>query len=155
MKTVTTSNRHRTPLAARLSALGIFPFLFTIALTLGLPAMGTLGSLQASPNPGPAPQKEKPYALIFGTVWGPDNHPLYGVKVKIRRAKDKHAKWELYSDHQGEFAQRVPAGEGDYVLWADLKGYKPPDGKPPHLPQEVTVHVYNDERVDTGLHLTE
>jgi len=96
----------------------------------------------------------KPYALIIGTVWGPDNHPIYGVKVKIRPAKKKRTKWELYSDHMGEFAQRVPAGDADYVLTADLKGFKSPDGKPVHLVQEVTVHVYNDEREDTGLHLT-
>jgi len=24
----------------------------------------------------------------------------------------------------GEFAQRIPAGESDYILWADLKGFK-------------------------------
>jgi hypothetical protein len=107
---------------------------------------------------GSAPQHgkgEKPYALIFGTVWGPDERPIYGITVKIRRATDKPKKvrWELYSDHHGEFAQRVPAGEADYILWADLKGVKTTDGQPLHLVQEVTVHVYNDEREDTGLHL--
>lgn len=96
----------------------------------------------------------KPYALIFGTVWGPDDRPIYGVKVKIRRSRDKKPKWELLSNHSGEFAQRVPAGEADYVLSADLKDLKPSDGKPLHLVKEVTVHVNNDERVDTGLHLT-
>ena len=30
--------------------------------------------------------KEKPYALIFGTVWDPEGHAVYGVRVKIRRA---------------------------------------------------------------------
>ena len=62
-------------------------------------------------RPAPAAEKksEKPYALIFGTVWSPDNHPLYGVRVRIRRADDKKPRWELYSDHNGEFAQRVPA----------------------------------------------
>ena len=107
---------------------------------------------------GSAPQHgkpEDPYALIFGTVWGPDDRPVYGVTVKIRRATDKPKKvrWELYSDHHGEFAQRVPAGEADYILSADLKGVKTADGQPLHLVQEVTVHVYNDEREDTGLHL--
>jgi hypothetical protein len=98
---------------------------------------------------------EKPYGLIFGTVWGPDDRPIYGVPVKIRRATDKPKKvrWELYSDHHGEFAQRVPAGEADYILSADLKGFKSPDGQPLHLVQEVTVHIYDDEREDTGLHL--
>ena len=98
----------------------------------------------------------KPYALIAGTVWGPDDHPVYGITVKIRRAKDKPKKvrWELYSDHMGEFAQRVPAGEADYILSADLKNVKTTDGQPLRLVKEVTVHVYNDEREDTGLHLT-
>ena len=89
---------------------------------------------------------EKPYALIFGTVYGPDYHTVYGVRVKIRRADHKKAQWEHYSDHQGEFAQRVPAGEADYIVWAE------PEGK--HAPVvEVKVHVQNDERVDTSLHL--
>lgn len=100
--------------------------------------------------------KEKPYAVVAGTVWGPDNHPIYGVHVKMRRASDKPKKvrWDMYSDHNGEFAQRVPAGEADYILSADLKGVKLTDGTRLQLPQEVTVHIYNDERQDTGLHLT-
>ncbi len=102
-----------------------------------------------------APQRDKPYAVIAGTVWGPDDRPLYGIKVKIRRATDKPNKvrWEVYSDHHGEFAQRVPPGERDYILSADLKGVKLDDGTQPHA-QEVTVHIYNEEREDTGLHLT-
>jgi hypothetical protein len=97
--------------------------------------------------------EEKPYALIFGTVWGPDQHPLYGVKVKIRRSDEKKAKWELYSNHTGEYAQRVPAGKADYIIWADLKGYKLPSGKHVKPAPEVTVRVENDERVNTGIHL--
>ena len=92
--------------------------------------------------------------MIIGTVWGPDDRPVYGVPVKIRRAQDKKAKWELSSDHAGEFAQRVPAGKTDYVVWADLKGVKFTDGQAMHLAQEVTIHVEYDERVDIGLHLT-
>jgi hypothetical protein len=105
----------------------------------------------------PASKKLKPtdpYALIFGTVWGPDDHPVYGVTVKIRRASDKKPKWELYSDHAGEFAQRVPAGKADYVVWADLKGVKTADGRALRLVQEVDIHIEYDERVDIGLHLT-
>lgn len=98
----------------------------------------------------------KPYAVIVGTVWGPDDRPVYGVAVRIRRGKDKSNKvrWEVYSDHHGEFEQRLPAREADYILSADLKGFKPADGKPLHLVQEVTVHIYGDERQDVGLHLT-
>jgi hypothetical protein len=95
---------------------------------------------------------EKPYAVIFGTVWGPDDHPVYGVKVKIRRENEKKARWELYSDHNGEFAQRVPPGKQDYVVWAELKGHKSENGQQLHE-EEVKVHIDADERVDTGLHL--
>lgn len=114
---------------------------------------------QISPTPAQGTAFEKrlkpddPYALIFGTVWGPDDRPIYGVLVKIRRSQDKKAKWQLSSDHHGEFAQRVPAGEADYVVWADMKGVKTADGKPLRLVKEVPVHVDNDERVDIGLHL--
>jgi hypothetical protein len=98
-------------------------------------------------------EKPKPYALIFGTVWDPDGHPLYGVKVKIRRADEKKARWELYSNHTGEFAQRLPAGKADYIVWADVKGYKLPSGKQLKPCPEVTVHILADERSDIGLHL--
>jgi len=90
---------------------------------------------------------EKPYALIFGTVYSGDYRPAYGVRVKIRRADQKKAHWELYSDHQGEFAQRVPAGAADYIVWAE-----PEDKHPPKA--EAKVHIENDERVDVSLHLS-
>jgi hypothetical protein len=99
---------------------------------------------------------QHPYALIFGTVWGPEGAPRYGVTVKIRRGDDKNpskARWQVSSDHHGEFAQRIPAGPADYVIWADLKGYKGPDSKKLRPSGETTVHVQNDERIDTGVHL--
>ncbi len=115
------------------------------------------GPAIAAPAPrAPADKKLKPtdrYALIFGTVWGPDNRAVYGVKVTIRRVPDKKPKWEVYSNHSGEFAQRVAATTADYVVGADLKGVKTADGHPLHLAQEVDVHVEYDERVDIGLHL--
>lgn len=126
------------------------PSMWVLLLVLLLPTL-------TARHPVFAAQKEdKPYALIAGTVWGPDNRPVYGVRVKIRRSTDKPKKvrWEVFSDHHGEFAQRVPAGEADYILTADLKGIKTTDGKPVHA-NEVTVHIYNDEREDTGVHLTE
>jgi hypothetical protein len=116
---------------------------------------GPQSALFAAANPLSNPQS-KNYALIAGTVWGPDDREVYGVLVKIRRATDKPKKvrWQVYSDHRGEFAQRVPVGEADYILSADLKGFKTTDGRPLRLVKEVTVHIYHDEREDTGLHLT-
>ncbi len=107
----------------------------------------------------PLPGRQRPqatdYALIFGTVWGPDDRPVYGVRVKIRRAsdKDKKARWEVYSNRLGEFEQRVPVGKQEYIVWADTKGYKSPDGKHLQPGPEATVHIENNERADTGLHL--
>jgi hypothetical protein len=102
-----------------------------------------------------AREQSKPpdYALIFGTVWGPDDRPVYGVEVKIRVAGEKKARWEVHSNHLGEFEQRVPVGKQDYVLWADLKGYKNSFYKHLQPGAEVTVHIERDERVDTGVHL--
>jgi hypothetical protein len=98
-------------------------------------------------------RSQKPYALIYGTVYGPDNGTVYGVKVHIRRSDQKKPKWELYSDHAGEFAQRVPAGRATYVIWADLSGFKTMKGKKLQAGEPVTLEIQNDERADISLHL--
>ena len=125
-------------------------FVVGIAALFLLPALGSQNGLLTAQK-----SRGKPYALIAGTVWGPDDRPVYGITVKIRKGSDKPNKvrWQLYSDHMGEFAQRVPAGEADYILSVDLKGLKPVGGKPLHLVQEVTVHFYNDERQDVKVKL--
>jgi len=91
---------------------------------------------------------KKDYALIYGTVWGPGDHPRAGVPVTIRRAFDKKPKWELVSDRSGEFAQRVPVGAQDYIVQADIKT---PKGQPK---PEVTVHIDDDERKDVSLRVS-
>ena len=119
-------------------------FLFVILISFA----ALLAPLASSDeNTQPSTRHEKPYALLFGTVMDKQNHAVYGVKVRIRRAQHKKPQWELVSDHSGEFAQRVPAGKADYVISAETKGRGP---RP-----EVTVHVANDERVDFILHLTQ
>jgi len=99
------------------------------------------------------PAKPKPYALIFGTVFDAEGRALYGVTVKVRRANEKKVRWELYSNHSGEFAQRVPVGPADYVVWADVKGFKADDGRRLKPGEEIKVHIDGDERQDIGLHL--
>lgn len=96
---------------------------------------------------------EKPYTLLFVTVWGPDNRPVYGVKVRIRRTDQKNPHWELYSDHRGEAAQRLPPGPADYVVSVDPKGVKDVNGKNLQPGDEATVHFDKEERQDVGLHL--
>jgi hypothetical protein len=96
---------------------------------------------------------EKPYALLFVTVWGPDNRAVYGVKVRIRRADQKKPHWELYSDRRGEAAQRLPPGPGDYIISADPKGVKDASGRELEPGEDVNVHFDKEERQDIGLRL--
>jgi len=117
-----------------------------------------LGTILLASLPGystrvSAEDLRKHYALIFGTVWGPDNRPVYGVKVLIRRSDQKKPKWELYSNRTGEFAQRVPAGRADYIIQTDAKSVKAISGNKLHPGSEVTVHIVAEERIDIGLHL--
>ena len=100
----------------------------------------------------PVPQKNaatKDYALIVGTVWGPDERPVAGIPIKIHSSTNKKAKWELVSDSRGEFAQRVPPGRQDYIIQADIKT---PKGQPK---PEITVQIDDNERKDVGLHLNQ
>ena len=142
---MTTPERHRPWRALRFSPHASILFLILC---------GTfMTSARLPVDPPQSNKSEKPYALIYGTVYGPDNLTVYGVRVHIRRSDQKKPKWELYSDHTGEFAQRVPAGQAIYVVWADLKGYKPVNGKRLAAGEPVTVEIQNDERADISLHL--
>jgi len=94
-------------------------------------------------------QDKKDYALIYGTVWSADNHAIPGVPIRIQRVGDKKPKWQLMSDRRGEFAQRVPTGDNEYLVIADIK--VPKGGAKP----QTKVHIYRNERTDISLHLTE
>ena len=96
-----------------------------------------------------AAQEKHDYALIYGTVWSADNHALPGVHVTIQRVGDKKPKWQLVSDRRGEFAQRVPTGNNDYLITAQIKTPKGA-AKP-----QTKAHVSANERVDISLHLPE
>ncbi|HEY6972324.1 MAG TPA: hypothetical protein VJA94_24145 [Candidatus Angelobacter sp.] len=100
---------------------------------------------------------QKHYGLIFGTAYGPDDHTLYGAKVEIHPAGKKHPAWELFSDHRGEFAQRVPPGPADYVItgvveYAPVENGVPQMKKKKKLKAETKVHIEAEERQDVSLH---
>jgi len=121
----------------------------SVGLLLSLPAnAGKLGFAPAPQLSKPEADAKKNYALIYGTVWDADDHPVAGVSVTIRRASDKKPKWELVSDKRGEFAQRVPVGAQDYIIQANIKT---PQGQPK---PEITVHIDNDERKDVSIRLS-
>jgi hypothetical protein len=101
---------------------------------------------------------KKHYGLIFGTAYGPDDQPLYGVKVEIHPIKKKNPHWERFSDHQGEFAVRVPPGPADYLVSGEVEIVPLQGGKPQKkkkIKAERTVHIESEERQDIGLHLAE
>jgi hypothetical protein len=130
------------PNGQRSTVVPAFALCVLITMSASLTAART-----AAPQSSSHPSKND-YALIYGTVWGPDDRPVAGVPIKIRRASDKKAKWELISDSRGEFAQRVPVGAQDYVIQADVKT---PKGQPK---PETTAHIVNNERTDVSLHLS-
>jgi hypothetical protein len=103
---------------------------------------------------------KKHFAIISGTVYGPDDHSLYGVKVAVHLAgsSNKRFSWERISDHNGEFAVRVPPGPGDYVVegqadYAPIENGKIQKDRVKHLQATASVHVDFEERQDVGLHL--
>jgi hypothetical protein len=98
------------------------------------------------PNLAHAGEK-KDYALIYGTVFSADDHLVPGIPIKIQRVGDKKPKWELVSDARGEFAQRVPVGDNEYIVIADIK--VPKGGTKP----QTKVHIQANERADISLHL--
>jgi hypothetical protein len=104
--------------------------------------------------------KEKPYGLLFGTAYGPDDHAMHGVHVTIHPEGRKKPSWELMSDHRGEFAQRVPPGPGDYVVTGEVEIFPVVDGKPQkskkkRLTGQAKVHLGGEEQQDFSLHMSE
>jgi hypothetical protein len=60
--------------------------------------------------------------LIRGTVFQPSSLAFPGVRLRIRRAKEKKFRWETFTNSRGEFAVRVPQGL-QYELVIHLKGF--------------------------------
>lgn len=101
---------------------------------------------------------KKHYALIFGTIYGSDDRPVYGVRVTIHPVGRRRPSWDLVSDHRGEFAQRVPPGPEDYVVtseaeMAPVEKGKPQTSKKKKFKAETKVHIAEEERQDITLHL--
>ena len=102
----------------------------------------------------------KHFGLIFGTAYGPDDRPLYGARIEIHPLGQKHPNWELFSDHRGEFALRVPPGPADYLITGQAEIVPVQNGvaankKKQKIKAEKTVHIQAEERQDVGLHLAE
>jgi hypothetical protein len=101
---------------------------------------------------------KKPFGLIFGTAWGPDDRPVHGAKIQIHPVGQKKPHWEVVTNQRGEFAQPVPPGPGDYLVTGQVDVVSLVNGKSQkkvRIRGEKTVHIWGDEREDIGLHLAE
>jgi len=149
MNTMKTMRRMMTRMKMRMSKrLAAVAALILLGCAASLYAQGTVAQSAAQSAPqGESIPKKNDYALIFISVFDGKGLSLYGVPVKIRRSQEKRSRWEGYSDHRGEFAQRVPVGKMEYIIWADLKD------KAAAKRSEVKVNIENNERQDVSLHL--
>ena len=101
-----TMTRRRTktatiPRPAFFSARSLPALSYVLIICFGVIAID--GRAQARERPKP-----KDYALIVGTVWGRDDRPVPGVKVKIRRAGEHLALINLvFFDVQAGLALRT------------------------------------------------
>jgi hypothetical protein len=121
-------------------------------LASGFSLVIVTASLLAAPGLA-AKKKQEPYAVVAGTIFDSNARAVPGIKVKIARLDgEKIGKtWEHISDRRGEFAQRVPAGAAEYLVWAEIK---PAKGAAAGKRPEARVRIENDERQDVNLHLT-
>jgi hypothetical protein len=103
-------------------------------------------------------KEQPPQGLISGTVYGPDDRPLYGVKIQIHPVGKKHPSWDLMSDHRGEFAQRVPVNPSDYEVIGEAELAPVVDGRPQQSRKQRVqdirkVHVEKGVISDISLHM--
>jgi Carboxypeptidase regulatory-like domain len=94
-----------------------------------------------------APKKKdrEEAAIVAGTVFQSSGRSVPGAKVEAVAQGDPKVNRSALSDSQGDFAIRVPAGRGTYVVTASAKGFQP---------AQKTVEVYETEKVRANLILS-
>lgn len=81
----------------------------------------------AEQSPATAPNKQAthtptrkkaplPGFLIIGTVFNERALAFPGVQVRVRQTGEKKFRWDTYTNSRGEFAVRVPEGQGYEVV---------------------------------------
>jgi len=84
-------------------------------------------------------------AILAGTVFQSSGRSLPGARVEAVAQDDAKIKSSAWTDVQGDFAIRVPAGRRSYIVTATAKGFQR---------TQKTVEVYEDEKVRTNLILS-
>ncbi len=83
-------------------------------------------------------------AVLAGSVFQESGFLVRGARVVVTNAGRPREKKETATDLQGEFAVRVPAGKARYTVEVAAEGF---------LPQQKTVEVSGDERIDLTFRL--
>ena len=107
-----------------LSLLGKAKFGKRAALLAAL-SCGALANQVAHPAANSA-KALAPYAIVAGTVFRENGFSLPGATITLVRAPEsrKAKKLEARSDARGEFAFRVKAEAGRYIVKAEMKGFQ-------------------------------
>jgi hypothetical protein len=87
----------------------------------------------------------EPYAVVEGTVFQESGFSLSGAEVKLVPKDNPKAKpMRAVSDARGEFAFRVPARPGSYIVSASMKNFEP---------DQKEAVVNGEERINVTLSL--
>jgi len=106
-------------------------------------------ALVAAPLATAVPKKKKkgndePLALIAGTVFQSSGFSFPGVTVYAVSRQDPKIGVEATTGRRGEFALRVPAKSGPYLVTAEAKGFET---------QQKTADVYEGDKTTVTFQL--
>lgn len=90
--------------------------------------------LLAAAAPRPAGAAD---GVVAGSVFDQSGRSLRGARVLVVSEDAPKKKQQAVSDGRGEFAVRVPAGSGRYVVTVEAKGF---------AAQSKTVEVFESEK---------
>lgn len=127
----------------------LFPFRHLISVRRALAGIGLFvmaAAVCAFESPGALQKSDGSHAhdfVIFATAFNDQGFALYGARTRLRREDEKKFRWEATSDHQGEFAFRVPEGQ-EYEMVIEARGFQT---------QTRKIDAREGNRVDLTIHM--
>lgn len=111
------------------------------AFTVLVVALVALSISTASPKKR---RRSEPLGLISGTVFQSTGFSLPGAKVSAVSRRNPKVRKDTVTGRRGEFAFRLPAGQGAYIVTAEAKGFEP---------QRKTADVYEGTKTTVTFQL--
>ena len=132
-------NRKCSPAASRCARRRVLSMALLLALCFNLPMAPGLEAREKKKG------RITPQALLYGSVFQESGFSLKGARVVVTNAERPREKLEAKTDMQGEFAVRVPAGKGNYIVEISAEGF---------TSASKTVEITGDEHIDLTFHLS-